>query len=279
MKFALQMFPTDYAIPAHELAKAAEDLEFEALFFPEHTHMPVEHTPFPGGTELPLQYSHTLDPFTAIGACAAVTSTIKLGTGIALVIQRDPIMLAKEVASVDLLSNGRFLLGIGGGWNLPEVANHGVKPSTRWKVLRERVLAMKEIWANDVAEYHGSYVDFDPIWSWPKPVQKPNPPILVGGNGPRTFERVVEFGDEWMPTGIRNVEYLKQRMAELRETAAGAGRAGEIPVSVFGASPKPEDLDALREAGVSRAVLSMPSVAAPEALDRLKRYAETVRGL
>lgn len=279
MKFALQMFPTDYAIPAHELAKAAEDLGFEALFFPEHTHIPVEHTPFPGGGELPLQYSHTLDPFAVIGACAVVTSTIKLGTGICLVIQRDPIMLAKEVASVDLLSNGRFLFGIGGGWNLPEIANHGVKPTTRWKVMRERIFAMKEIWANDVAEYHGSYVDFDPIWSWPKPVQKPHPPILVGGNGPRTFERVLEFGDEWMPTGIRNVEYLKQRMAELKETAAGAGRAGDIPVSVFGASPKAEDLNALREAGVSRAVLSMPSVATPEALDRLKGYAATIKSL
>lgn len=279
MKFAIQMFPTDYAIPAHELAKAAEDLGFEALFFPEHTHIPVDHTPYPAGGELPPHYSHTLDQFVVLGACAAVTNTLKIGSGINLIIQHDPITLAKQIASVDFISNGRMLYGIGGGWNLPEIANHGVKPATRWKVLRERVLAMKEIWANDEAEFHGDYVDFGPLWSFPKPVQKPHPPIMIGGNGPRTLERVIEFGDEWMPIWMGKIERLTRRMDELKETAQGAGRAGDIPVSVFGAPPNPETLNALRDAGVSRAVLGMPSVETKEALDRLKGYAELIKGL
>ncbi|HEY5475301.1 MAG TPA: TIGR03619 family F420-dependent LLM class oxidoreductase [Tepidiformaceae bacterium] len=172
MKFGIQMFPTDYAIPVTELGRAAEDLGFESLFFPEHTHIPTSRrTPYPGGTELPLEYSHTLDPFVAMAAVAAVTKTLKVGTGICLVMQRDPIVLAKEVASVDHLSGGRVLFGIGGGWNEDEMENHGTKPSERWKILRERIFAMKEIWTKDEAEYHGKYVNFDPIWSWPKPAR------------------------------------------------------------------------------------------------------------
>ncbi len=191
MKFGLQMFPTDYAIPVTELGKAAEDLGFESLFFPEHTHIPTSRkTEWPGGGPLPMEYSHTLDPFVAMAATAAVTKTLKVGTGICLVMQRDPITLAKEVASVDFLSGGRVLFGIGGGWNEDEMENHGTKPSLRWKILRERILAMKEIWTKDEAEYHGQFVNFDPIWSWPKPAQKPHPPILIGGAGPRTLDRV-----------------------------------------------------------------------------------------
>jgi len=172
MKFGIQMFPIDYAIPVTELGRAAEDLGFESLFFPEHTHIPTSRrTPYPGGTELPLEYSHTLDPFVAMAAVAAVTKTLKVGTGICLVMQRDPIVLAKEVASVDHLSGGRVLFGIGGGWNEDEMENHGTKPSERWKILRERIFAMKEIWTKDEAEYHGKYVNFDPIWSWPKPAR------------------------------------------------------------------------------------------------------------
>jgi probable F420-dependent oxidoreductase len=187
MKFGVMLFPTDYSIGAAEIARAAEDLGFESLWFPEHTHIPRDHTPWPGGPELPRHYSHSLDPFVGLAAATAVTTGLRLGTGICLVIQRDPITLAKEIASLDHLSNGRFLFGIGAGWNREEIENHGTNPKLRWRVLRERVLAMKEIWSRDEAEFHGEFVDFDPIWSWPKPIQKPHPPILMGGDGPRSI--------------------------------------------------------------------------------------------
>lgn len=278
MKFGLQMFPTDYAIPVTELGKAAEDLGFESLFFPEHTHIPTSRkTPFPGGAELPKQYSHTLDPFVAIGAVAAVTKTLKIGTGICLVIQRDPIILAKEVASADFLSGGRVLFGIGGGWNVDEMENHGTKPSVRWKIMRERVLAMKEIWTKDEAEYHGEFVDFDPIWSWPKPVTKPHTPVLIGGDGPRTLERVVEYGDGWMPIGGRGgSDHFKDRIAELQRMAKEAGR-GPIPVSVFGAAPQPETIERFEAMGVERILFSVPSAPADEVLPLLKQYAEVIK--
>jgi probable F420-dependent oxidoreductase len=278
MKFGLQMFPTDYAIPVTELGKAAEDLGFESLFFPEHTHIPASRrTPWPGGAELPKEYSHTLDPFVAMGAVAAVTKTLKIGTGICLVMERDPITLAKEVASVDFLSGGRVLFGIGGGWNEEEMENHGTKPSLRWKILRERVLAMKEIWTKDEAEYHGQFVDFDPIWSWPKPANKPHPPVLVGGDGPRTLERVVEYGDGWMPIGGRGgSEHFKERIAELQRMAKEAGR-DPIPVSVFGAAPQPETVERFEAMGVERILFSLRSAPADEVLPAMKRYAEVIK--
>ncbi|MDR7532408.1 MAG: LLM class F420-dependent oxidoreductase [Armatimonadota bacterium] len=204
MKFGVIIFPTDYSISPVELGRAAEERGFESIWFPEHTHIPTSRrSPWPGGGELPREYSHSLDPFVALAAVAGVTSQIKLGTGICLVVERDPIILAKEVASLDHLSGGRFLFGIGGGWNLEEMENHGTNPNTRWRLLRERVLAMKRIWTEDAAEYHGRFVNFDPIWSWPKPIQKPHPPVIIGGNGPRTLQRVIEYGDGWMPIGGR----------------------------------------------------------------------------
>jgi probable F420-dependent oxidoreductase len=273
MKFGITMFATDYAIPAHELARAVEDLGFDSLWFPEHTHIPTSRkSPWPGGAELPKEYSHTLDPFVTMAAAAAVTKDLLVGTGICLVIERDPIVLAKEVASVDHLSGGRLLFGIGGGWNLEEMENHGTRPAIRWKLLRERILAMKEIWIKDEAEYHGQYVNFDPIWSWPKPARKPHPPIVIGGDGPRTLDRVLEYGDEWMPSGARSPQ-LPARIAELQSRAQAAGR-GHIPVSVFGAMPRPEALTALAEAGADRAVFVLPPVPSEDALARLKRYAE-----
>ena len=279
MQFGLSMFPTDYAIPVTELGKAAEDSGFESLFFPEHTHIPTSRrTPWPGGQPLPLEYSHTLDPFVAAGAVAAVTKTLKVGTGICLVIQRDPITLAKEVASVDHLSNGRFLFGIGGGWNEEEMEDHGTKPSVRWKILRERVLAMKEIWANDEAEYHGKYVNFDPIWSWPKPVQKPNPPVMVGGAGPRTIDRVIEFGDEWMPIGGRSGDVLAGMIGELREKAKAAGR-GHIPVSVFGAPLNEAAVSRYQEMGVERVVFGIRPAETSDVLGQVKRAAEFAKSL
>jgi probable F420-dependent oxidoreductase len=274
MKFGVQMFPTDYAIPVTELARACEDLGFESLFFPEHTHIPTSRrTPWPGGAPLPQEYSHTLDPFVACGAAAAVTSTLKVGTGICLVIQRDPITLAKEVASVDFLSGGRFLFGIGGGWNAEEMENHGTRPAVRWKILRERILAMKQIWTSDEAEYHGQFVDFDPIWSWPKPAQRPHPPVLVGGDGPRTLERVVEYGDGWMPIGGRGGAGLAARIQELQRMAKAAGR-GPIPVSIFGVPPSNEAIEAFAAMGAERVLFGLRPEPAEKAIPALKRYAE-----
>jgi probable F420-dependent oxidoreductase len=274
MKFGITMFPTDYAIPAHELAKICEDLGFESLFFPEHTHIPASRrSPWPGGAELPREYSHTLDPFVAMAAAAVVTKDLKVGPGVCLVIEHDPITLAKQVASVDHLSGGRVLFGIGGGWNLEEMENHGTKPSLRWKILRERILAMKEIWANDEAEFHGQFVTFDPIWSWPKPVQKPHPPILIGGDGPRTLDRVVEYGDGWMPIYGRGQDSFAAKVADLQARARAAGR-GPIEVSVFGVRPSPEAIEGVQRDGADRVVLFIPPVPAEDAIPRLKRHAE-----
>ena len=201
MKFGVAIFPTDYSIGPHRIAKEAEDRGFESIFFPEHTHIPASRkTPWPGGADLPLEYSHSLDLFVALGAAAAATEKIMLGTGICLVIERDPITLANEVATLDHLSDGRALFGVGGGWNREEMENHGTSFSKRWIILRERIEAMKAIWAEDEASYHGNFVDFDRIWSWPKPTQKPHPPILVGGNGERTLDRGFATGTSGCPS-------------------------------------------------------------------------------
>lgn len=274
MKFGIIMFPTDYSIGPAELARAVEERGFESLFFPEHTHIPTSRrTPWPGGAELPRDYSHTLDPFVALAAAAVVTERLRVGTGVCLVIERDPITLAKEVASLDLLSGGRFLFGIGAGWNEEEMENHGTDPAQRWKLLRERILAMKTIWTQDEAEFHGRFVDFDPIWSWPKPVQKPHPPIIVGGDGPHALERVVEYGDEWMPIPGRGQKPLPERIAELNRLAAEAGRE-PIPVSVYGTLPQAEVVQQYTEAGVGRCIFWLPSAPAEEALPFLDRWAE-----
>jgi probable F420-dependent oxidoreductase len=181
------------------------------------------------------EYADTYDPFVALAAVAAVTSTIKLGTGVCLVTQRDPITTAKQVASLDRLSDGRLLFGVGAGWNRPEMANHGTDPRTRMALLAERVRAMREIWTAEEAEHHGEFVDFDPIWSWPKPAQRPHPPVLVGGNGPGTEDRVLAFGDGWLPQcgPLASVEELGQRAASLRRRGADAGRR-TMPITLFG---------------------------------------------
>jgi probable F420-dependent oxidoreductase len=224
-----------------------------------------------------MEYSHTLDPFVACAAAAAVTNNLNVGTGVCLVMERDPITLAKEVASVDFLSGGRFLFGIGGGWNEEEMENHGTKPSLRWKILRERILAMKEIWTKDEAEFHGQFVNFDPIWSWPKPAAKPHPPVLVGGAGPRTLDRVVEYGDGWMPIGGRSGSVLGQMIQELRTKEKAAGR-GPLPVSVFGVPPSQEAIENYAEMGVERCLFGLRPEASDKVIPALKRYAE-VAGL
>lgn len=272
MDFGVYMFPTDYAISVVELGRALEERGFESLFVPEHTHIPTSRrSPWPGGPELPEEYKHTLDPFVALGAVAAATDRLLIGTGICLVVERDPITTAKEVASVDFLSGGRFLFGIGGGWNREEMEDHGTDPRRRFPLLRERILAMKEIWTTDEAAFHGDFVDFDPLWSWPKPVQRPHPPVLVGGNGPGVLDRVLDYGDGWMPNAGRG--RVKDGMAELRRRAEEQGR-GEIPVSIFGARPEPQTVEDYVAMGAQRCLFVVPPAPAGEVLPLLDRYAE-----
>ena len=268
MDFGAMMFCTDFSIRPDDLAKLLEDRGFESMWVPEHSHIPADRrSPWPGGAELPQEYWHTFDPFVALTAAAAATTTLKVGTGICLVIERDPIMMAKEVASVDRLSNGRFIFGIGGGWNREEMANHGTRSRSRWRLLRERILAMKEIWTREEAEFHGEFVNFDKMWAYPKPVQRPHPPILMGGDGPTTFDRVVEYCDGWMPISGRPQSggaSLQEKIAMLRRQAEEAGRdPASINITTFrgpdGPPPEPDAIRRLEEAGVDRVIFGLPS--------------------
>ena len=274
MKIGIYIFATDYTIRIDELAREAEERGFESLFIPEHTHIPASRrSPWPGGPELPREYWHTLDPFVALGYAAAATSTIRLGTGICLLTERDPIVNAKEVASLDLLSGGRFELAIGAGWNAEEMENHGTAFATRFRVMSERARAMKVIWAEEEPEFHGEFVDFDPIWSYPKPVQSPNPPILVGGETDYTLRRVVEWADGWFPRGRGGFDPA-EGMARLARIADEAGRSMDtINVSLFGVEPNRTALDRAAEAGVTRAILGLPSNDRDDVMRRLDRHA------
>ncbi len=280
MKFGVVMFATDYAIRPDDLARAVEERRFESLWFPEHTHIPASRrSPWPGGSDLPKEYWHTHDLFVALGMAAAVTTKLKIGTGICLVVERDPITLAKEVATLDNLSNGRLLFGIGGGWNAEEMENHGTDFRRRWKLLRERIEAMKTIWTEDDAEYHGDLVNFDPIWSWPKPVQRPHPPIYLGGHGPKTLQRVVNYCDGWMPIPAR-AGHLADEIADLRARAAAAGRDPQsLTVSLYGVSGDANTLRSYAAAGADRAILALPSAGKEETLPLLDRYSEVVEKL
>jgi len=268
MDFGVAMFPTDYAIRPDDLARELEARGFESLWVPEHTHIPANRrSPWPGGAALPREYWHTYDPFVALALAAAATTRLKLATGICLVIERDPIITAKEVASLDHLSGGRFIFGIGGGWNAEEMEHHGTPFKARWRVLRERILAMKALWTKEEAEFHGEFVRFDRSWSWPKPSGKPHPPILMGGDGPTTLDRVIEYCDGWMPIGARAGSGLLGRIATLRERWAQAGRdAKTLDVTIFAARPEPVALGSLREVGVTRAVFMIPSAGRDEVL-------------
>jgi probable F420-dependent oxidoreductase len=267
MKFGISTFVTDEGIAPGVLATAIEERGFDSLFIAEHTHIPLNRkSPWPRGGELPRRYYRTLDPFITLTAAAAATERLLLGTGVALIVERDPIITAKEVASLDLVSGGRVIFGIGVGWNREEMENHGTNPRTRGKLTDERIRAMIEIWTKDEPEFHGRYVDFDPIGAWPKPVQKPYPPIYVGG-GSRAFDRIAEVGDAWLANGLPPGK-LEPLLGELRETA---GR--EMPVTVFNASSKPEDLEAYARVGVERVLLGLPTLPQGETLNQLDELA------
>jgi probable F420-dependent oxidoreductase len=257
MKFGLAIFPTEDGPSPADLARTAEERGYESLFFPEHTHIPAARTtPYPIGGELPPEYSRTYDPFVALAAAAAATERLLIGTAICLVIERDPIITAKEVATLDHLSGGRFLFGVGAGWNVEEMQNHGTDASRRFAVMRERIEAMKAIWSEEEASYAGEHVRFERIWCWPKPLQRPHPPILVGGNGPKVLGRVLRFGDEWMPNRVRTEE-LAARIRELNERAEEAGRS-PIPVTIAGARPEAARVERLEQAGAHRVFFWLP---------------------
>lgn len=258
-----------------ELGRAVEERGFDSLFCAEHTHIPVGSTRADGAPVRP--YADTLDPFVALSAAAAVTSRIKLGTGVCLVTERDPIILAKEVASLDRLSGGRFLFGVGAGWNRAEMADHGTDPRTRMALLAERIRAMREIWTGDEAEYHGEYVDFGPLWSWPKPVQQPHPSVLIGGNGPGAEDRVLDFGDEWLPQSgpLRDIAEFRRRVTQLQQRAADAGR-GQIPVTVFGVPPDKALLAEFADAGADRCLLALAHHDTSQTLAALDDWARLI---
>jgi probable F420-dependent oxidoreductase len=254
MDFGIGYFPTHDAVGPGPVARLVEEHGHESLFFAEHSHIPASReSPYPGGEALPRKYMHTYDLFVALTAAAAATSRLRVGSGVCLVIQRDPIHTAREVASIDRLSGGRFEFGVGAGWNREEMADHGTDPRTRMALLAERVEAMKAIWTQDEATYHGEHVSFDRIWLWPKPAQRPHPPVLVGGNGPTVLDRVLAFGDAWFPNYMPGDD-LFERAEELRARA-------ERPIELM-AMGVPADaavLERFERAGFRRVVRWMPS--------------------
>jgi probable F420-dependent oxidoreductase len=271
--FGIGYFPTHDAVSPGDLARLVEQRGHESLFFPEHTHIPASReTPYPAGGELPRKYFHSYDLFVALTAAAAATSRLRIASGICLVIERDPITTAKEVASVDVLSGGRMEFGVGAGWNREEMRNHGTDPRVRMEVMRERVEAMRAIWTHDEASYHGKYVDFDRIWSWPKPAQRPHPPVLVGGNGPTVLDRVLSFGDAWMPNNTG-----EDLLARARELWARADRP--IEVIVMGAPAKAAQLDEFAKAGVRRVVRWIPSATLGPVERALDRWEDAIAEL
>ncbi len=270
METGLFVVATENAMPVDQLARAAEERGFDSLWIPEHTHIPLDST-YPGGLPIPKDYAHTYDPFVALTLAAGATSSIRLGTGICLVIERDTIQTAKAVATLDRVSHGRFEFGIGAGWNRKEMENHGTDYTTRFARMKDQILAMRTIWQEEEAEYHGEFVDFAPMWSWPKPVQKPGPPVLLGGESIHTLRRVVDYCDGWLPRA-REPKKVLEGMKTLRTMAEEAGR--EIPVSVF--APAPEDLSAFADAGAKRCILILPAEDTEATLHRMDNYAKNI---
>jgi probable F420-dependent oxidoreductase len=269
MKFGISTFVNDDSIDTVSLARAIEERGFDSLTIAEHTHIPASReTPYPLGGELPSIYYRTLDPFVTLAAAAAVTDRIELITGIALLIQRDPIITAKEAASIDLISNGRFVFGVGAGWNIEELRHHGTDPKTRGALLDERIEAIKALWTNEPAEYHGKYVDFESSYLRPKPVQKPHPPIVIGGDSDATVKRVIRHEAGWISNPFP-IDHLKRRIDQLRE---GAGH--DVPLTTFGTPIDPEYWRGLEDLGYRQANLLLPTKPRDESLRLLDEYAE-----
>ena len=266
-------FATEYGHNVVDVARDAEQRGFESLWLPEHTHIPVSRkTPYAGGAELPEEYAHTLDPFVALAAVATATKRIRLATGISLLIERDTITTAKTVATLDLLSNGRAIVGVGGGWNREEAEHHGVEWSTRFQKLEEQIDAIKIIWANEEAAFHGEHIHFDSIWSWPKPLQRPHPPIVLGGESDHTLRRVIKHCDGWLPRA-RNPETVVRGIARLNEFAEEADRDPEsISVNVFAPRPDAELIDRFKSMGVARIGLWLPPEDSDAVSKRLDGY-------
>ena len=281
MKFGVTMFPTDYSIAPQELALEAETRGFESLWFPEHSHIPTSRkSPWPGGPDLPKWYFDTYDQFLALTAAAAVTKTIKLGTGVCLVVQRDPIYTAKEVATLDRISNGRFLFGVGGGWNAEEMADHGTTDfKGRFKLMRQRIEAMKEIWTKSKPKFDSELVKFDEMMQWPKPVQKPHPPIIVGGGFPHGARRAIAYGNGWMPIGGRGGDTLSMIPPFLEMLKEKGRKPEEVPVLLFGVGMDVEALKRARDAGVDRVVFGVPPEAKEKVLPILDKGIAAMRAV
>jgi probable F420-dependent oxidoreductase len=275
MHLGVYIFPTDYSIQPVELASALEERGLESLFVPEHTHIPLSRrTPWPGGGPLPKEYSHTHDPFVALSFAAAATKNLIVGTAISLLPQRDAIVTAKAVASLDMLSGGRFVLGLGAGWNQDEMENHGVVYADRFKLMEEKIQAMQAIWTQEEAAFQGERINFDPMWSYPKPVQKPHPPVILGGETKFTMRRIVKYCDGWLPRARHDYDVLAG-VSQLSQIAAEEGRdMSTLQVSVFGARADADLLKSYTDAGIKRSILPLPSEPADKILPRLDRYAE-----
>lgn len=273
MRVGVFYFPTDYGIDIAELARALEERGFASLYVPEHTHIPTSRrTPFPGGGELPKKYAHSHDPFVGLSFAAAATKKLLVGTGICLIPERDPIVTAKCVATLDQLSGGRFVFGIGGGWNVEEMENHGARYESRFKLMRERILAMKALWTQEEASFHGQFVNFDPVWSWPKPKQRPQPPILLGGESDYTLRRIVDYCDGWIPRPIGDFT-PKGAVERPRRMAESKGRDPKsLMISVFRAPADQAALAGYREAGIDEALLEIPDQSRDEILQLLDRH-------
>jgi probable F420-dependent oxidoreductase len=280
MHCGVTIFPTDYSIQPQDLATEAEARGFESIWLPEHSHIPTSRkSPWPGGAELPKHYYDSYDPFLSLAAAAAVTKKIKLGFGICLVVERDPIHTAKEVSTLDRLSNGRVLFGIGGGWNAEEMANHGTAFETRFKLMRERVQAMKEIWTQSKPKFAGELVKFDEMMQWPKPVQKPHPPIIVGGAFPHAARRAVAYGDGWIPLSGRGADPI-DALNQFHKMAKDAGRDPKsLSFDLFAAPREIDTLKRYRDAGVTRAIWMFPSKGRDEVLPMVDQCAALMRQL
>ena len=280
MDFGVAVFPTDETADPATIARLTEERGFESLFFTEHTHIPVSRrTPYPPGGELPREYSRIHDPLVALSFAAAATTTLKLGTGVMLIAQRDPIVTAKAIASLDLLSGGRVLLGVGAGWNEEEMEDHGVEPGRRFGRVRESIEAMRALWSADEASYAGEHIAFDASWSWPKPLQPGGPPVLLGGNGKRVLERVVRYADAWYPNFLADDDKMIARLDKLRALGEQAGR-GALPTTLQLAPTEPERLERLEAAGVTRVVWYLPPrdrAAIERSLDRHLAAAQAYR--